>query len=245
MRVAAIIEQGSSPEPGFEPADGVVECPIAPGSNPENWVHYEDTAASLREALIPLASGARPSARPLDKPSHPALVRLKQISGQLRASTSDGNILDLVLGFASEIFPRVVMFVLREGSLDAATQRGLDRAGGPSEERLLAISFPRGEEPEAFRGVLESRNALVSTLAGVGDERLALLLGNSPTRQAYIAPIESGGGVSALLYADNQPTADSIPDTTALEIVLDQAGLALDRGLLRRALAEAGDLRCA
>ena len=60
-----------------------------------------------------------------------------------------------------------------------------------------------------------------------------------------IAPIESGGGVSALLYADNQPTADSIPDTTALEIVLDQAGLALDRGLLRRALAEAGDLRCA
>ena len=43
----------------------------------------------------------------------------------------------------------------------------------------------------------------------------------------------------ALLYADNLPEGLPIGDTTMLSIVLHEAGLALDRALLERALAEA------
>ena len=43
----------------------------------------------------------------------------------------------------------------------------------------------------------------------------------------------------AVLYADNLPSGAPIGDTSALEVVLHEAGLALDRAVLERALAEA------
>lgn len=54
----------------------------------------------------------------------------------------------------------------------------------------------------------------------------------------YLAPIESGGRVVAVVYGDDLP-GDSRPgDTSALKVALHDAGLALDG-----ALAEAeGDL---
>ena len=57
--------------------------------------------------------------------------------------------------------------------------------------------------------------------------------------QVYVAPIESAGCVVALLYADNLPGGAPLGDTTALEIVLHEAGLALDRASLERALSGA------
>ena len=53
-----------------------------------------------------------------------------------------------------------------------------------------------------------------------------------------MAPIESGERVVALLYADNLPGDAPLGDTGALEVVLHEAGLALDRAVLERALAE-------
>ena len=57
--------------------------------------------------------------------------------------------------------------------------------------------------------------------------------------EAYVAPIESGERVVAVLYADNLPSGAPIGDTSALEVVLHEAGLALERAVLERALAEA------
>jgi hypothetical protein len=44
--------------------------------------------------------------------------------------------------------------------------------------------------------------------------------------------------VVALLYADNLPESKPFGDTSALEVVLHHAGLALDRAALERALQE-------
>ena len=71
-----------------------------------------------------------------------------------------------------------------------------------------------------------------------GDHRLLAMLGTGIPKEAYVAPIHSGGSIAALLYADDLPEARSLGDTTALAIVLHEAGLALDRALLERALAE-------
>ena len=53
-----------------------------------------------------------------------------------------------------------------------------------------------------------------------------------------MAPVESGGEVVALLYADALPDAGLPADTRALEVVLHEAGLALDQALVARSLAE-------
>jgi hypothetical protein len=66
-----------------------------------------------------------------------------------------------------------------------------------------------------------------------------VLLGNAIPEEAYVAPIESGDHVVALVYADNLPGGEPIGDTSALEVVLHEAGLALDRAWMERALKEA------
>ena len=57
-------------------------------------------------------------------------------------------------------------------------------------------------------------------------------------KEAYVAPIHSGGRVAALLYADDLPEGRPLGDTSSLTVVLREAGLALDRALEERALAE-------
>ena len=57
--------------------------------------------------------------------------------------------------------------------------------------------------------------------------------------QCLLSLVKSGERVVALLYADNLPGDEAIGDTTALEVLLHEAGLALERAVLERALAEA------
>ena len=74
-----------------------------------------------------------------------------------------------------------------------------------------------------------------------GDLKLAALLGDGLPAEAYIGPIRSGSEVVAMLYADNLPGGDPIGDTSAIEVILEHAGLLLDRDALRRALAQPSD----
>ena len=90
-----------------------------------------------------------------------------------------------------------------------------------------------------FRSVLEHRHSLRAAPTDGGDYTLAALLGSAAAQEAYIAPIESGGEVVALVYADNLVSERPLGDSRALEVVLHHVGLALERSMLQRALAEA------
>jgi len=151
-------------------------------------------------------------------------------------------VLNLVLEFAAESFGRVAMFMVRDDVAVGIAQRGLPAAGGPGDEefRELRVSL---DEPAWFRTAIESGEAHTAPPQDEGDRRLWAMLGRSAPGQAHLAPIESGGHVAALLYADNLPERSPIGDTTMLSIVLHEAGLVLDRALLERALAEAESAR--
>ena len=56
--------------------------------------------------------------------------------------------------------------------------------------------------------------------------------------EASVAPVFSAGKIVAVLYGDNVPEEREIGDTTALEIFLAQAGMAMDRALLERKLKD-------
>jgi hypothetical protein len=86
--------------------------------------------------------------------------------------------------------------------------------------------------------VLDRNEGIASGPQDAGDQRLAELLGSEVPEQAYVAPIESGQRVVALVYVDNLPTGKPLGDTTVLEIVLYEAGLALERAVLERARAD-------
>jgi hypothetical protein len=216
--------------------DGVVFRPNSPTADPKRWHLYRPLATRLRGDLEPWLRGEhKVSARRL---ALGALARLKGVSERLRDPATQGEVLTLVLDFASESYSRVAMFMVRDDVAVGMAQRGLPPTGGPDDARIRAIELGPEEMPELFEEVLARRAAHHAAIRAPRDRALATLLGAAAPREAYAAPIESGGRVVALVYADNLPDEKPLPDPTAFEIVLHEAGLVLDRALLERALAE-------
>ncbi|HTF34118.1 MAG TPA: DUF4388 domain-containing protein [Myxococcota bacterium] len=164
--------------------------------------------------------------------------RLRKASERLRHPSSRGEVLPLVMRFAAESFSRVAMFMLRDDLAVGIGQIGLSAAGGPDDVALQRVRVAAAESAW-LQSVCKLRAPVRGAPSNDGDRRLALLLGDAPPLEAYVAPIESGERVVAVLYADNLPSGAPIGDTSALEVVLHEAGFALERAVLERALAEA------
>ena len=82
-----------------------------------------------------------------------------------------------------------------------------------------------------IRRVLDGGAPVTGPAADPADHLLLEKLGAETPEQSYLGPIESGGAVIALLYADQAATGSPMPDSRALEVVLRHAGLALARCL--------------
>ncbi|MBW1687698.1 MAG: DUF4388 domain-containing protein [Deltaproteobacteria bacterium] len=243
-----VMHDGSAEMPlGADGADAIVTRPTTGMLvDRRSQAEVAQQAEQLRDALElwsqPVCQGApavpaRSAALPASAPA-PGLQRLREISARLRDPATRGDVLTLVLEFAAESFGRVAMFMVRDDVAVGIAQRGLPAAGGPGDDefRELRVSL---DEPAWFRAAIESGEAHTAPPQDEGDRRLWAMLGRSAPGEAHLAPIESGGHVAALLYADNLPEGSPIGDTTMLSIVLHEAGLVLDRVLLERALAEA------
>ena len=200
----------------------------------------ETLAVELRGALERAHAKAAPRG-PVESPrqeSADALRNLREVSARLRDPASRGDVLRLLLEYAGSAFDRVAIFAVREGEAFGVAQVGLPSAGGPDDEDLRKIRFP-SDEPAWCRNVLSRRAPLRAVLEDDGDRDLASRLGNATPSEIYAAPIESGERIAAVLYADNLASRRPLCDTSALEVVLHEAGLALERAVLERALERA------
>jgi hypothetical protein len=241
ISIVALVEEGTSPSL-LRGVDCVVERPTSPGLDSEQWQRHEVAAQRLRKGLAPWAGTNAAGATQVPRgPKSQDLEELREVSARLRDPSIQGDVLSVVLDFAAECFSRVAIFVIRDEVAAGLAQRGIARAGGPGDEELGRIEFDAEVLPELFRTVLERRASVRSSMEKTNDHRLAMLIGTRSPSEAYAAPIESGGCVVALLYADNLPDERPLADTTGLEIALHEAGLALDRALLERTLANSGN----
>jgi hypothetical protein len=246
MRVLWLCEDGREPLDRIAPADGQLVRPASyQFRNRGATRQLEDLGAALRQSVLEEARsfadpGNASSRAPGREISPEALQRLKRATAILNDASSRGEVLPLVIRFAGETFSRVAMFMVREDQVIGMAQSGLDRAGGPDDEALRAVSCRR-DSCSWFRTAIGGRCSMRSAPQDDGDRALARLLGDRLPPTAYLAPIESAGQIVALLYADNLPGGHPIGDTSALEVVLHHAGLALDRAALERALAEADE----
>ena len=250
MRILLLAEEGSEiPKAG---GDGIVWKPTPTQLADARCVkERESLARHLREVVLdePAAQGAGPQAEPEGTPGEKGrgradlppetLEQLKRVSDRLRDRESSGEVLNIVMRFALETFSRVALFMVRDDLVYGLAQLELPKAGGPDDAGLREVSLPV-REPSWFRRVLEGRQPLRAGPADAGDQRLAVLLGNAIPEESYVAPLESGDQVVALLYGDNLPGRELIGDTSALELLLQQAGLVLDRACLERILEQAG-----
>ena len=232
MPLVALVGPGKEAEapPGV---DAALARPISPGLDPASWDVHRPAAERVRRALETYR-GRSAAAPPRGGPS---LASVKAASERLRDEVAPGEILTLALDFAAQSFSRTALFMLRDEVVEGIGARGLERAGGPQDVRSLQLVA--SERPDIVARVLRERRALRAAPASARDRAFLGRLGQSCPNEVYLAPIESAGCVVALLYADNLPGGAALGDTTALEIVLHEAGLALDRASLERALSGA------
>jgi hypothetical protein len=163
---------------------------------------------------------------------------LRDATARLQDASSRGEILPVVLDFASEIFARVAILIARDEDVFAIAGHGissleLDPLGASPSVTLESVGAGW------IQSVLESNQPMVGSAATPADFELLDRLGGDRPTSIYLSPIESGSSVIALLYADQGMTERAMPDTSGLEVVLHHAGLALDRAALERALWEA------
>jgi len=219
--------------------------PDALATRPDLTVLSDERARERRESLgIELRSALErargKSAAPRGaarSESGDALRSLREVSARLRDPSSRGDVLRLVIDYAARSFERVAVFAVRDGEAQGVAQVGLAAAGGPDDVDLRRMRFP-ADEPAWFRKVAASRAPLRAAPDDEGDRDLAARLGREQPSEVYVAPIESGERIAAVLYADNLPSRRPLPDTSAVEVVLHEAGLALERSVLERALEE-------
>jgi len=251
MPVLVVQYEGARSEESIDAADAIITGPD-PASlvNRRAWPKLKKESERFRAELaawlhqpVNQAGAAKRNERGVasDDSNGPEKLRdLRSVSESIRDPANQGEVLKLVLAFASERFSRVALFMVRDDVALGVAQIGLPRGGGPDEDAFREVEL-RAAEVEWFKAVLESRSSLHAAVTGEGDRALARKIGDREPAEAYIAPIMSGGRVVALLYGDNLPGAEPIGDTSVIEIALHEAGLALERVLLQRALAQIGD----
>lgn len=202
-------------------------------------VHAE-AAARLIQTLLPWSHPAPRSAQRgprAEASSVPvSLQRLRDASQRLREATTPSELFSRLLEFSALHFSRVALFAVREGRARGVAGRGLERCGGPDDARLRQIELEVAS-CAWFQRAVQSRRPTLAPPQNDGDRALARQLGTELPDQAYLAPIESGGDVLALLYGDRLPEGGPIADLTPLEILVNQACVALERAVLLRAQA--------
>jgi hypothetical protein len=209
-----------------------------------------EAAAALRELLARVVDGnppgmtSVPAAKlaPVPRVPEADVSRLREASTRLRERARQSEVLPNLLAFAGQSFSRVALFAVREASIVGIAQIGLGKAGGPDDAALRDVHIGV-RESSWVRKVLDTLQPVRGRPVDDGDHRLCVMLGNEIPSEAFLAPIESANRVVAILYADNLPGRALLADTGALEVVVHEAGLALDRALQEGMLAAASDAR--
>lgn len=201
-----------------------------------------ETPLELRSALHQIltdrnARDPAPIARSRET-KQASISDLRDATGKLQQASSRGEVLPVVLDFASELFARVAILIVREEQVFAIAGRGIEALEVDPLDSAPPVSL-QALDSGWIRQALQSGVPFQAPPSTPADRELLARLGGAEPEFAYLGPIESGGSTIALLYCDQASDGAGMPDTTGLEVVLHHAGMALDRAALERALWEA------
>jgi hypothetical protein len=156
---------------------------------------------------------------------------LQQIVEELPTLVLHGEISQMIMRRASSSVNRGILFIVRG-----------DVAVGIGHFGLPPRSTP-GLEPEAFRLPL-SKASVVSEVvqhqesycgplpSAPGNQRLIGLLGGGSPSEVLALPVVVAGRVELVLYGDNAPRDEPIGTYRSLELLLDEAGLRIEKDMI-------------
>ena len=239
--VRDVAEAGEQPVIGA--FDRVVSRPSGQVLRAGGEALREETTEAFVSAVQDLLGAKSETTSSRSKPvagADAALIRhLRDATTALQEASSRGEILPVVLDFAAEIFARVAILIVRDAQVFAIAGRGIDALEVDPLNSSPPVSLPT-QDGGWVRLVLDTGKPVVGPPTTPADQDLLARFGGLVPQTSYLGPIESSGVTVAMLYCDQAAAGEGeMPDTSGLEVVLQHAGLALDRAALERALWEA------
>lgn len=202
-------------------------------------------ATKLASDVLPRLSRRPARPRPVTPPPAPRVApgsttadlrALQQHLEALREPADASQVSRLVMRFARDFFERGVLFLIKDEEV-----RGLGGFGiAPKGEELGLLArelvIPLSE-PSVFQRVVAERKGKSGVLP---DEKwcrhLLARIGRFKSSAAALIPLQTHRQVTALLYGDNPESGQELGNLEALEVFVDQAGVALEKVFLQRKL---------
>lgn len=166
------------------------------------------------------------------------ITTLKSMFDELRFPTATAEVTLLILRYASEVVNRAVLFMAKKDEVRGLGQFGIELKGVSADQVVRNIRIPLAQ-PSIFKEVIENRRTCAGPLeANDNNNYLVNELGGAMPEEAVAIPLVVENKVALIVYGDNLPERRKIKGLETLEIFMSQAGVALEKALLEKKLAE-------
>jgi hypothetical protein len=163
---------------------------------------------------------------------------LKSMFDELRFPTATAEITLLILRYASEVVNRAVLFMVKKDEVRGLGQFGIDLKGSSADLVVRNIKVPLNK-PSLFLTVIDTRHSFIGSLErNECNDHLVSDLGGSKPQSVMAIPLIVDGKIALIVYGDNVPDHKPISGMETLEIFMNQAGMALEKALLEKRIAE-------
>jgi hypothetical protein len=166
------------------------------------------------------------------------IIALKSMFDELRFPTATSEVTLLILRYASEVVNRAVLFMVKKDEVRGLGQFGIELKSISADQVVRNIKIPL-KQPSLFLTVIENRRSYLGPLeSNESNNYLVNQLGGVMPDMVLAIPLIVDGKVALIVYGDNLPDQKQIKGIDALEIFMNQAGMALEKALLEKKLAE-------
>jgi hypothetical protein len=166
------------------------------------------------------------------------LTALKSMFDELRFPTATAEVTLLILRYASEVVNRAVLFMVKKDEVRGLGQFGIELRGQSADQTVRDIKVPL-DQPSLFLTVIEGRRTYVGPLETNAMNTYVMNELGGVTPDAVMAiPLVVDNKVALIVYGDNLPEHRPVRGEDTLEIFMSQAGMALEKALLEKRLAE-------
>ena len=163
---------------------------------------------------------------------------LKSMFDELRFPTATAEVTLLILRYASEVVNRAVLFMVKKDEVRGLGQFGIDRKNMSADQVVRNIKIPLNQ-PSLFLTVIENRRSFLGPLASnESNNYFVNELGGVKPDTVLAIPLIVDGKAALIVYGDNLPNQKPIKGVDTLEIFMNQAGMALEKALLEKRLAD-------
>jgi hypothetical protein len=167
------------------------------------------------------------------------ITTLKSMFDELRFPTATAEVTLLTLRYASEVVNRAILFMVKKDEVRGLGQFGIELASGLSPDKVVRNIRVQLGTPSLFRTIIETRRTYLGPLeANDQNNYFVNEVGGSRPDMVLALPLVVDGKVALIVYGDNLPEQKPIVGVETLEIFMNQAGMALEKALLERKLAE-------